>query len=65
MLQTFKKLRNIDNLVIVEDEKMLSPQNQWLVARDKISPEIKAQMKKTVIVEKKLIKKLNKIFQKT
>lgn len=52
ILQISKKLKNIDNSLVLENTQITSFQDLWLIARRKIMPKIKAQIKKTATTKK-------------
>lgn len=59
-LRHSKKQKNMDDPLVAEEAQMISLQDQWLIARGKATPEVKARVKKAAEAEKKLVEKQNK-----
>lgn len=57
-------MKNIDDLIVVQNIQMTVFQDQWLIAWGKATPETKTQMKKVANAGKKKAEKEDKIYKK-
>lgn len=62
--RTFKKLKYMDDPKVAEKVHLTTLRDEWLIAREKPTPETKARMKKTAKAEKKKAEKESKIREK-
>lgn len=59
-LLMLKKLKNLDNSVLVEEVCMTTLRDKQLTKQRKATPKTKTQMKKTANIEKKIVEKQDK-----
>lgn len=63
-LRTSKKLKYMDDSKVVEEARLITLRDEWLITRGKPMLKTKAQMKKIAKTEKKKTEKENKAWEK-